>query len=325
VGDRIIEAARQADQDKVGPDAHFKDPDRDWMFSHRMQFHFVNSKTINAFTTGGEHMYVYTALLQACEDENDLAAVMSHEFAHVYSRHVQAGTQRQYGIVGAALAAAGAGALVGGKENAAQYASLAGGATAALGQVAGATFTRKDEGEADKYGFYFYTRAGWDPQVFGRFFQTMIDKGMDKGVAFLSDHPTLASRVQTANQRAKELGPDAERWRREPVASPSEFRRIQQRAQQLARSMPDDKSLAQTQELLQALPRSCLTPAVQEDQVRARDDLQRKLRAAEQRGRSGSSASSSSSSSSSAASSGASPSDVVSSPPRRHRTPPSDE
>jgi hypothetical protein len=148
----------------------------------------------------------------------------------------------------------------------------------------------------------------------------MIDKGMDKGVAFLSDHPTLASRVQTANQRARELGPDAERWARAPVASPSEFRRLQARAQELARSMPDDKSLAQTQELLQALPRSCLTPAVQEDQVRARDDLQRKLRAAEQRGRSGSSVSSSS-----AASSGASPSDVVSSPPRRHRTPPGDE
>jgi hypothetical protein len=80
--------------------------------------------------------------------------------------------------------------------------------------------------------------------------------------------------------------------------------------------MPDDKSLAQTQELLQALPRSCLTPAVQEDQVRAREDLQRKLRAAEQRGRSGSSASSSSSSS---GASDVSSSEVISSP-RRHRT-----
>jgi len=147
----------------------------------------------------------------------------------------------------------------------------------------------------------------------------MIDKGMDKGVAFLSDHPTLASRVQTANQRAKELGPDAERWARPPVASPEEFRRLQQRAQSMARSMPDDKSLAQTQELLQALPRSCLTPAVQEDQVRARDDIKRKLEAAEQR-KSGSSSSSSSGTSGAAA-----PSDVVSSPPRRHRTPAAEE
>src|SRR4051812_41268694 len=269
VGDRIVEAARIADRDKIGPAAHFNDPDREWMFSHRMKFHFVNSKTLNAFTTGGEHMYIYTALFQACQDENDLAAVMSHEYAHVYSRHVQKGTQRQYGIIGAALAAGAGGAFLGGKDNAAQYGSRAGGAALALGQVAGATFTRGDEAEADKYGYYFYTHAGWDPERFGHFFQVMIDKGLDKGVAFLSDHPTLASRVQVAKDRAREMGPEAERLARPPVANASRFRDLQDRAARLAKTLPNDKSLAQTQELLQALPRSCLTPAVQDDQVRA--------------------------------------------------------
>src|SRR5712675_1157776 len=89
VGDRIVEAAKEADRNKIGPPSHFKDDERDWMFSKKMQFHFVNSKTLNAFTTGGEHMYIYTELFQLCKDENDLAAVMSHEYAHVYSRHVQ--------------------------------------------------------------------------------------------------------------------------------------------------------------------------------------------------------------------------------------------
>jgi len=41
--------------------------------------------------------------------------------------------------------------------------------------------------------------------------------------------------------------------------------------------MPDDKSLAQSKELLQALPRSCLTPAVQEDQIQAERPLKQKL------------------------------------------------
>src|SRR3954464_8927170 len=240
VGDRIIDAAREADRNKVGPPAHFNDKERDWMFSQKMQFHFVNSKTINAFTTGGEHMYVYTELLQNCADENDLAAVMSHEFAHVYSRHVQKGTQRQYGIIGAALAAGAGGALLGGKDNAAQYGAAAGGAAMALGQVAGATFTRGDEAEADKYGFYFYTHAGWDPERFGHFFQVMIDKGLDKGVAFLSDHPSLASRVQTAKERAAELGPDSERYRQSPVATAAQFRALQDRTVQVARTMPSD-------------------------------------------------------------------------------------
>ena len=277
VGERIIQAAEEASRNRIGPDAHFKDPDRDWMFSNRMQFHFVNSDTMNAFTTGGEHMYIYTALFRACEDENDLAAVMAHEYAHIYGRHVQKGTQRQYGVIGAALAAGAAGAFIGGKENAAQYGTLGAGAAAALGQVAGATFTRRDEAEADKYGFLFYTRAGWDPHDFDHFFQIMIDKGMDKGVAFLSDHPTLASRVQAAKERARELGPDADRYRRPPVASAARFRDLQDQAARLARTMPNDKTLAQTRELLQALPRSCLSPAVQDDQVRATKRLQRDL------------------------------------------------
>jgi predicted Zn-dependent protease len=316
VGDRIIDAAREADRNRVGPPAHFNDQEREWMFSQRMQFHFVNSKTLNAFTTGGEHMYIYTELFQNCADENDLAAVMSHEFAHVYCRHVQKGTQRQYGIIGAALAAGAGGALLGGKDNAAQYGSLAGGAALALGQVAGATFTRGDEGEADKYGFYFYTHAGWDPDRFGHFFQVMIDKGLDKGVAFLSDHPTLVSRVQAAKERARDLGPEADRLGRPPVANASRFKDLQDRANRLAKTLPSDKTLAQTQELLQALPRSCLTPAVQDDQVKARKRLQRDLEAAQDRRRTSAGPAGGTSSSYAA-----SPDDTISSPPpsRRHR------
>ena len=98
VGDRIVEAARVADKEKIGPAAHFNDEEREWMFSHRMQFHFVNSKTLNAFTTGGEHMYIYTELFEQCKTEDELAAVMSHEFAHVYCRHVQHGMNNQLAL-----------------------------------------------------------------------------------------------------------------------------------------------------------------------------------------------------------------------------------
>jgi len=281
VGDRIVDAAKEADRNKISPKTHFQDEDRTWMFSNRMQFHFVNSKTLNAFTTGGEHMYVYTELFQLCKDENDLAAVMSHEYAHVYCRHVQKGTQRQYAIIGGALAAGAAGAVAGGKEHYAEYGTAAGGAALAAGQLVGTQVTRGDEAQADEFGFYFYTHAGWDPQLFGRFFQLMIDKGYDKGVAFLSDHPTLASRVQTAKERAANLKADERNLQRPPVADAAKFKSLQVRAARLAKTMPDDASLAKSQELLQALPRSCLTPAIQADQVAAQKKLQADLEAQE--------------------------------------------
>jgi hypothetical protein len=113
----------------------------------------------------------------------------------------------------------------------------------------------------------------------------MIDKGYDKGPEFLSDHPSLANRVRDAKERAAKLGPDADRFRERPVAGGAAFERLQRRAEEVGRSMPDDKTLEQTQELLQALPRSCLTPAVKEDQKEARRNLQRDLEEAERRQR----------------------------------------
>ncbi len=129
VGDRIIAVARELDQQHYGPDAHFSQ-DSSWMFTNSMKFHFVASNELNAFTTGGEHMYIYTQLFDTCRSEDELAAVMAHEFAHVYSRHVQKGMNRQYAILGASAAAGGAGYAAGGKEHATEYALTFAGAAA---------------------------------------------------------------------------------------------------------------------------------------------------------------------------------------------------
>ncbi len=68
-------------------------------------------------------------------------------------------------------------------------------------------------------------------------------------------------------------GPNARNWRRPNVATPEQFAYLQQRAQQVGQTMPSDRTLEQAQELLQALPRSCLTPVEQKDQIRARQHL----------------------------------------------------
>ncbi len=275
IGDRIIEGAKNYTAEEGDPGSG----DREWMFSKAMQFHFVNSDTVNAFTTGGEHMYIYEGLFKLCKTEDELAAVMSHEYAHVYMRHVQAGTNRQYGILGAALAAAAGGYALGGKDNGAQYATAAGGAAMVAGNLAGMSFTRGDEAQADEYGFYFYTRAGWDPDHFGDFFKRMIELGYDKGSELLSDHPSLASRVEIAQARAKKIDPNFEtKHRRPPVASPAKLASLQGRALQVAKTTPTQESvLKQQQTLLAALPRSCLTRVVQPDQIAAQEKLAKEL------------------------------------------------
>src|SRR4051794_36470831 len=55
IGDRIVETAQDLDREHFGPSSHNENEDSSWMFKD-MQFHLVNSKTLNAFTTGGKHM-----------------------------------------------------------------------------------------------------------------------------------------------------------------------------------------------------------------------------------------------------------------------------
>jgi len=281
IGARIVAAAKEADRQNYGPSTH-KEGKTDWMFQN-VQFHLVNSKTLNAFTTGGDHVYVYNELFQLCQNEDQLAAVMSHEFGHIYSRHVQKGQGRQYALMAAALAAGGAGYLAGGEKNGATYAGLAAGGAAAVGGFANMGFTRDDEAQADETGFHFYYMAGWDPRHFGDFFQVMVDKGYDKTPEMLSDHPTLASRVKKAKERADHLGARVDSLLKPNIATPAQFNQYKQLAQLTGANMPnDEQALANTKQLLQALPRSCVMPYEPKDQTDAQQDILAKAQAAQQ-------------------------------------------
>src|SRR5207248_511199 len=150
------------------------------------------------------------------------------------------GTNRQMALLAGAAALAGAGYLAGGKEHGAEYGQMGLAAGAAGGQFLNMGFTRGDESQADQMGFDFYYRAGWDPRHFGDLFQRMVDLGYDKTPAIASDHPTLKSRVDAANKRAKSLEQRgvADKYRKPNVATPEEYRRYQQQAVESAKGMP---------------------------------------------------------------------------------------
>jgi predicted Zn-dependent protease len=269
VGDRIVTAGGELYKSGKAKPKKESGEDRSWMFStNTMRFHFVNSETLNAFTTGGEHMYVYTELLRQCKNENELAAVMAHEYAHVFGRHVQSGMTRQTLAMIGTTGAAGAAQLAGGSEKGSTYSQYAGTAAGAIAGLATAGFTRGDESEADELGFRFYVAAGWDPDQFAGFFRTLL--GVEKssgrssgGLAeFTSDHPSTAARVANAEKWAadyKRKNPDWQSKLVRPVADESSFSQIKARSTAIASQMPSDKALT-AQKLATALPRSCLWP-----------------------------------------------------------------
>lgn len=278
MGDRIVAAAKELDAEHYGPSSHFDSKEsNEWMFS-KEEFHLVNSQTLNAFTTGGEHMYIYAELMVQCAGEDELAAVMAHEYGHVYARHVHKGMNRQYIGLGAAAAGAAIGYGVGGKDHRGEGAAIGGTLGLVGGQFLAMGYTRSDEAQADELGFMFYARAGWDPARFGGFFQKMIDLGYDTTPEYMSDHPTLASRVAAAKKFASQLPPDAKQWRKPPIANAAKFAALKQRAIEVGKMMPKDEQLENAQTLLSAVP-SCLLPVDQPDQKAAQAKLKQAVEA----------------------------------------------
>ena len=270
LGDRVVETARELARMNPGSRGHESGEDNAWMFQN-VRFHLVNSDTLNAFTTGGEHVYLYTELLRTCRTEDEFAAVVAHEFAHIYGRHVHNSYNNAITIQMLAIGAA-VGAMALDSSDEGYIGTGIAGVAVIGGQLVALNYGRKDEDEADKLGFRFYTRAGWDPEQFPGFFQTLIDKGHDSGPNLLSSHPRLSDRVANTRRRIRELPPDAPSWRQPNVVSQREFERLQARATEVGRTMPSDRSLAAAQKLLAAFP-SCVSPKETADQAQARAEL----------------------------------------------------
>ena len=122
------------------------------------RFSVIKSSGINAFATPGGYIYVNQGLISLIEDEGELAAVISHEIAHVHARHIADMVSKQTKLSIAALAAAIAGAFLGGGGEATAAAlsfSVAAMHTLSL------KYSRDNEEEADRYGLVYLTEAGY--------------------------------------------------------------------------------------------------------------------------------------------------------------------
>jgi len=124
--------------------------------------HLVQNPQLNAFAVPGGHITFHTGLLLAAENEDELAAVMAHEIAHISQRHLPRMVAKMEASRLPAAAAILASIVVGGQ------AGLAGltVANAALlsNQLA---YTREFEREADAIGIRLLAESGYDPAAMG--------------------------------------------------------------------------------------------------------------------------------------------------------------
>ncbi|MDH5218756.1 MAG: M48 family metalloprotease, partial [Gammaproteobacteria bacterium] len=168
-------------------------------------FHFfvVNEAIINAFAGPGGYIGINTGLILASQDENELAAVIAHETAHVSQRHLDRAYSTAEKLTLPTAAAIVAAILLGGRDINLAEAALA--ATLAANIQTQLNFTRKHETEADHIGMQILTASGFDPFAMARFFERLQQQDRlydDQVPEFLRTHPVTTNRIAESKGRA---------------------------------------------------------------------------------------------------------------------------
>lgn len=159
----------------------------------------LQSKEINAFALPGGYLFIERGLLEAAEDESELAGVLAHEMSHVVARHSNklmkratiAGIFYQAAQIAAIVLTGGAGGI--GVSYALQYGFYGLGLVLDLKLLG---VSRDYELEADKLGVQYAWNAGYDPSGFIRFFDKIATKeGYVNGVSWFRTHPAFYQRM----------------------------------------------------------------------------------------------------------------------------------
>ena len=154
------------------------------------RFVLVASPEVNAFAIPGGYVYVTTGLVQRTTEMHQLAAVLSHEIAHVTRRHTAQNLERvdraRFGVtLACALTAACDGALM--------QAGIR-----LSGALLSARYDREDERQADEDAVRFVMRANIHPEGMVTVLGLLLEERRrqpDASTRWLATHPTENERI----------------------------------------------------------------------------------------------------------------------------------
>jgi beta-barrel assembly-enhancing protease len=171
----------------------------------------LQSREINAFALPGGYLFLERGLLEAADDESELAGVIAHEMAHDAARHanklMKKATIASIFYQAAQIAAV---VLTGGVAGIGTYYALQYGFYG-LGLVLNLNLlgvSREFEMEADQLGVQYAWNAGYDPSGFTRFFDKIATReGYVNGASWFRTHPPFYQRMVDTRREIMFLPP----------------------------------------------------------------------------------------------------------------------
>lgn len=223
--DPLIEGWLQSSGDRLGA---VSDQPR-----QKFTFFMMKDRSINAFATLGGYIGMNAGLVLTAGSEDEVAAVLSHEIAHVTQQHVLRSVERAQrdqipillGMLGAIAVAQSAGGNSSGDASMAALAVAQG--LAIQRQI---DYTRSNESEADRLGIRTLERSGYEPMAMATMFERMqaasrTNQGgeRERTPDYLQTHPVTTTRIGEARQRAEQMAGNATvstsvTWGQAPVA-----------------------------------------------------------------------------------------------------------
>lgn len=146
--------------------------------------YIFDKSDINAFAFPGGRLAVYTGLIKASENQNELIGVVSHELAHIQLRHVLKKLIKEIGI--SVLIS-----IATGTEDVAVISEI-------VKTLTSTAFDRSLEKQADIKAIDYMVNASIDPLPLADFMQRLADEEKTPGAEYLSwisTHPESAARA----------------------------------------------------------------------------------------------------------------------------------
>lgn len=172
------------------------------MTQYQWEFAVFDSDTQNAWVLPGGKVAFYRGLLETMSSDDQVAAVMGHEVAHLARNHA-AQRARQQAAAGIGLAVVNTALGAAEVQNADRWAGILG-----TGVTYGVLlpYSRQHELEADLIGVDYMARAGYRPSAALEFWQAKAAQNSRRTVELLSTHPSDSSRIQNLRQHIAERG-----------------------------------------------------------------------------------------------------------------------
>ncbi len=170
------------------------------------QFFVLRDRTLNAFALPGGFIGVHTGLIEAAQNESELAGVLGHEIAHVTQHHLARMIENQNQGIIPSLAAL-AVAILAARSNP-QVATAAIATVQATSIQKQLNFSRDNEREADRIGMQIMRNAGFDPRAMATFFEHLQNHSRlyeNNAPAYLLTHPLTSERIADMQNRANNL------------------------------------------------------------------------------------------------------------------------